>query len=165
MCFAQSFSRWLPMPSTPDAFHRLSFRRATYTDSGSMGVNWNSSAGVMGVIRGLLVLVGALHCLAKAVLMTSAFSRDETCIVVPDEKGVIWSSEEKPQTDLIDFAFNFAISFQSPLLRSDPWTSFCFQGPRVRILLMRIGRFDPLALRTSFSFLFFFFAKGSVERS
>ena len=103
MCFAQSFSRWLVMPSTPDAFHRLSFRRATYTVSGSMGVNWNSSAGVMGVIRGLLVLVGALHCLAKAVLRTSAFSRGETCIVVPDERGGIWSSEEKPQTDLIFF--------------------------------------------------------------
>ena len=57
LCFAQSFSRWLVMPSTPDAFHRFSFRRATYTVSGSMGVNWNSSAGVMGVIRGLLVLV------------------------------------------------------------------------------------------------------------
>ena len=91
------------MPSTPDAFHRLSFRRATYTVSGSMGVNWNSSAGVMGVIRGLFVLVGALHCLAKAVLRTSAFSRGETCIVVPDERGGIWSSEEKPQTDLIFF--------------------------------------------------------------
>ena len=71
MCFAQSFSRWLVMPSTPDAFHRFSFRRATYTVSGSMGVNWKSSARVMGVIRGLLVLVGALHCLAKAVFLRS----------------------------------------------------------------------------------------------
>ena len=68
-----------------------------------MGVKWNSSAGLMGVIRGLLVLVGALHCLAKAVLRTSTFSKGETCIVVPDESGGIWSSEEKPQTDLIFF--------------------------------------------------------------